>query len=403
MVRELAIGLYLYTFKILFNIFKLFPVRNKVTFVVSFGENSLFVYEEMKKQNISSNVIILQKKSCNFSLNDSTEATVIDFETGNIVNMVRSIYHLATSNYVVVDNYYGFLAAISFKQGVQCIQLWHASGALKKFGLQDQSTAFRSKRAQARFVKVYEKFNKVVVGSDEMAKVFMEAFNLPASSILRTGVPRTDLFYDVSLQNKIKQQLYSENPLLKSKKVILYAPTYRDGNLNEFNLMLDIEKMYEAFKDDYILLVKLHPAVRNKIKLDNPVYKNFLYDYSTIKTINYLLLVTDILITDYSSIPYEYSLLNKPILFYAYDLEAYNTDRGLPEDYFDQIPGPLVKTTEEVIKVISMNQFDLKLVEAFANRWNRYSNGKSAKNLLAFMYQERVIENNLQEQQQQVL
>jgi len=406
MARDLLIGLYLLLFKGLFNLCKIFPTKDKVTFVVSFGENSLNVYEEMKKQHITSEIVFLKKSSCSYDLETLTDAKVLQFETRNIMDLVGSIYHLATSKHILVDNYYGFLASIEFKEDVQCIQLWHAAGALKSFGLQDRSAKKRSSNAQNRFLNVYNKFDKVVVGSDEMAKIFLEAFALSSQAVLRTGVPRTDLFYNQELQSEIIETLYKENPILKMKKVILYAPTYRDNELDNFSLMLDLTKMHAELSEEYVLLIKLHPAIKNKAKQYEEEYPDFVYDYSSFNTINYLLLITDILITDYSSIPYEYCLLNKPMVFFAYDIDTYQRTRGLPEDYHKQLPGPLVFNTTDVIDTIKHNRFDLSLVEEFSKKWNRYSTGSSSKNLIQFLYNEQeenqpILEQ--QKQQQQVL
>ncbi|MBD8070552.1 CDP-glycerol glycerophosphotransferase family protein [Bacillus sp. PS06] len=404
MVKELIIGLYLLIFKVLFNFFKLFPLQNKVTFVVSFGENSLVLYEEMKMQDSINKFVFLKKSSCSYDLKTLTDAKVLAFETANLWDMICSIYQLASSKYIMIDNYYGFLSAIHFKKDAQCIQLWHAAGALKKFGLEDHSVKNRSKKAQNRFVNVYKKFDKVVVGSEEMANIFINSFGLPRTSILRTGIPRTDIFFDYELQQEIKEMLYSENPNLKNKKVLLYAPTYRDHELDTFTLQLDLEKMEKELGNDFVVLIKLHPAVKNAAKQYEKDFPNFVFDYSAYKNINHLLLITDMLITDYSSIPYEYSLLNKPMIFFTYDIDTYKEQRGLPTNYMAQIPGPAVYTTIEIIEKIKENSFDLSLVESFSMRWNRYSTGTSSKNLMSFLLNEEVSPKlEQQKQQQQVL
>src|SRR5690625_7135246 len=129
----------------------------------------------------------------------------------------------------------------------------------------------------------------------------------------------------------------------------MYAPTYRDGEFNPVNLQIDLEQIYEHFKHDYVLFLRLHPAVNSKFRNK---YPDFIYYVSNYFSINHLLLGTDILITDYSSIPFEFSLLNKPMIFYAYDLDEYIIKRGIWKDYTNQVPGPVVTTTKELIQVI---------------------------------------------------
>ncbi|WP_229745386.1 CDP-glycerol glycerophosphotransferase family protein [Pullulanibacillus pueri] len=368
----------------------MFRLQDKVTFVVSFPQNSVPLYKEMTQHNIPVEAVFLSKTSCADVLEKQTGHNVICFETSNVIDMLRSIYHLATSKHVVIDNYFGFLAAIQFKPEVKCVQLWHAVGAIKTFGFKDKSIKHRSERARERFEKVYNKFDKVVVGSEALAHIFMEAFHLPADKILRTGVPRTDFFYDVLSKQKVVTALYKKHPELTDKKVILYAPTYRDQELNGFKLKLDIEDMYKQLKDDYVLLLKLHPAIKLSLALDNK-FDGFVYDFSGYPDINELLLITDVLITDYSSIPYEFSLLNKPMIFFPYDLEEYTRDRGLWGSYHELVPGPVVYDSSDIPRIIKQNKFDYNRIQEYCNKWNFYSKGNSSENLVNTMFGKEVL------------
>src|SRR5690625_543438 len=163
----------------------------------------------------------------------------------------------------------------------------------------------------------------------------------------------------------------------------MYAPTYRDGEFNSVNLQIDLEQIYEHFKHDYVLFLRLHPSVNSKFRNK---YPDFIYNVSSYPSINSLLLGTDILITDYSSIPFEFSLLNKPMIFYAYDLNDYANKRGIWKDYKDRVPGPVVQTTKELIHVIEEKKFNLEDVRSFAKDWNKYSNGNSGEKLIQALY-----------------
>jgi teichoic acid glycerol-phosphate primase len=386
MVKELAIQIYLLVYKLLFTLLNRFPLKEKVTFVVSFGDNSKYVYEEILRQNKSVDVVILYKGSSNRHFSEFNGVSLLPLDSINLFAFIKSIYHLATSKIIFVDNYFAFLAVTDFKKDVECIQLWHASGALKKFGLEDQSVAFRNKRSHERFLKVYGKFHKVVVGSDIMANIFMKSFNLSKDNILRMGIPRTDFFYDEKAQNQIVDKLIKENKALKRKKKVLYAPTYRDNQLDHFELNLEIDQMVKELGEDYVILLRLHPAIKKTVDYEK-LYPGFVYDYSSSKyDINELLIIANYLITDYSSIPYEFSLLNKPMIFFAYDLESYKRERGLMEGYEETVPGPVVKTTSEIIELIKKNQFNLELLRDYADKWNKYSTGKSSRNLVRYVF-----------------
>ena len=384
MAREVLIAIYLFVFRVTFNTFKIFPQKKKTVFIASFGDNIFHVLKEVEKQT-DEQVVILKSSQCRIDFNDDLHRTILNFETYNIIDWLQSIYHLATARHIFVDNYYGFLAVTNFKENVNVIQLWHAAGAIKRFGLKDPSIENRSKLAHDRFKKVYQKFDYVVIGSEKMGNIFRESFDLHPNQLLRTGIPRTDFFFDQHTIEKTKENLLDKFSQLGNKKVMMYAPTYRDHALKNQDLHLNIEQMYQELKDEYILLLRLHPAVKFHPTYD---YSDFVIDVSNYHNLSHLLTITDLLITDYSSIPFEFSLLNKPMIFYAYDLEAYAKQRGFWEDYEELVPGPVVKTTDDLLKTIRHHNFNLNQVKEFAEQWNQYSRGYSSRQLVQSLYTE---------------
>lgn len=385
MMREIIVTVYLTIVRILSNIYTLFPIQNKVTFVMSYGENHFFIYEEMKRQSIDCEIVFLYKSTCKYDLGEFPNVKSYKFESLNIIHTLKAIYHISTSQHIIVDNYFGTLSAVCLKEGVQCVQLWHAAGAIKKFGLLSPSFKQRSLRSQRRFLRVYDTFHKVVVGSESLSVIYMQAFGISEDRVLRTGIPRTDLFFNEKSKEKIKKKLISENPNLKDKKVILYAPTFRNKDLGNFDFCLDIESMYRALKDEYVLMIRLHPAIRNQLKLDEK-YSDFLYDYSFYPNVNELFLITDILITDYSSIPFEFCLLDKPMIFFAYDLNDYVKKNGVIGEYTSSVPGPIVYHTDEVISEIQRGMLDLDRVATFTKKWNGYSCGNASENFVSAIF-----------------
>ncbi|MGM8364823.1 CDP-glycerol glycerophosphotransferase family protein [Virgibacillus sp. W0181] len=382
MVREAAISVYLSIFRILFNFLKILPQKRKTVFVASFGGNVLCAMDELEKQTDEQIVVLKTVKSA-IDYGYNSNRILLDFDSSNLVSFLKSIYHLATARYIIADNYYGFLAVTNFKSNVKCIQLWHAAGAIKQFGLKDLSIKKRPDRAYRRFKQVYNRFDHVVVGSEKMAAIFNEGFGLAKETFLRTGVPRTDFFFSESKIKNAQQSLRDSFPIVENKKVILYAPTYRDNDLQSPKLMLDLEKMYRELKYDYVLFLRLHPAVDGTFENK---YPGFIYNVTNYPSVNKLLTITDILITDYSSIPFEFSLLNKPMIFYAYDIEEYSKARGFWETYEELVPGPIAKTTDALIQIIKENNYDIDKISKFAAEWNEYSVGRSTKNLIKTIY-----------------
>lgn len=382
MARELFITIYLFVFRSFFNLFKLLPQKKKTVFVASFGDNIMHTLKEVERQT-SDQVVILKDSQCKINFNHPSHRIILDFSPVHLIDWFKSIYHLATSEKVFVDNYYGFLAVTNFHSNVPCVQLWHAAGAIKQFGLKDPSNAYRSERAFQRFQKVYEKFDHVVIGSEKMSTIFKESFGITNEQILRSGIPRTDFFFDQKAKDEAKQSLLSMFPMINDRKVLLYAPTFRDNELNTSSIKLNIDQMYQTMKEDYVLLLRLHPAVHANLAND---YPDFVINVSDYKRLNDLLIITDILITDYSSIPFEFSLLNKPMIFFAYDLEEYTKVRGFWENYEAFVPGPIVTDTRSLIDQITKDEFDFAKIEAFSDQWNQYSNGYSSRNLIDSLY-----------------
>lgn len=383
MAREIRISIYLFFFGLLFHILKLLPLKKKTVCVASFGDNIFYTVRSLRSLS-NEEIIILKAHRCNYPFDTST-GKVVNFNVTHPLAYIQSIYHLATATTILIDNYFGFLAVTEFKKGTNCVQLWHAAGAIKQFGFNDPSVQRRNKRAKERFQRVYNRFDYTVVGSEEMAAVFRESFRVSDDSLLRTGIPRTDLFYSAERQ-RIAKKLKADFPSIRDRKIILYAPTFRDQELNNYNLMLDIRQLYQELSAEYVLFIKLHPAVKNKINHNlNTEFHNFVYDVSDYYDANHLLLFTDLLITDYSSIPFEYALLQKPIIFFAYDLDTYQKKTGLLKDYVRKVPGPVVYTTEAIVQMIKEGHFNKNIIKAFAIEWNQYSTGSSSIRLAEFL------------------
>lgn len=384
MVREIAVFIYLRLFSFLFGLFKFLPVQMKVVFVASFIGNNINIYKELKRQDLPYSTVFLvnQKNYPHFS--KYKDLNVLLFDIKYFFQFVSSIYHLATAKIVFVDNYYGFLADIQFKKNVKCIQLWHANGAIKKFGLEDHSIEFRSERARKRFKRVYNNFHKVIVGSEAMAEIFKKAFGLNEDRVLRTGIPRTDIFFDKGKRKKTLRKLYIKYPFLFNKKVILYAPTFRDEHLDTFELRINLELLQNELESDYVLLLKLHPSIKKGLTLSDNL-KGFVYNFSDYPNINDLFFITDLLITDYSSLPFEFSLLNKPMIFFPYDLKEYGESRGFWENYEDLVPGSVTFSTTEIVNVIKSKAFQLDQIKIFNQKWNTYSKGNSSQNLVDYI------------------
>ncbi|MDR0913152.1 MAG: CDP-glycerol glycerophosphotransferase family protein [Methanobrevibacter sp.] len=268
-------------------------------------------------------------------------------------------YSIARSKIILMDNIFLPFAYTKFKNNQQIVQLWHSSGTIKKFAL-DSETGKIKELAQ----KSSSKTTHLIVESEEMIPYFKSAFGVSNDKIYDIGTPRTDFFHDdIYLKNKKKDfnhyltENFALNNDLKSKKFILYAPTFRDNDFLDKTgfkqVNNDIFDLLEYLSENWIILLRLHPYISKNFNISNlninDKFKNRIIDVSNYDGLNALLIASDLLITDYSSIIFEYSLLNKPIIFYPYDLKEFEEySRGFYFNYKTFVPGEIFFNIKEI-------------------------------------------------------
>ncbi|MGN0353865.1 MAG: CDP-glycerol glycerophosphotransferase family protein [Muricoprocola sp.] len=251
------------------------------------------------------------------------------------VNMIREI---TRSKVIITDDYVRDLRYFPLKGKQRVIQLWHACGAFKKFGQRGTNISKATDRA------THAQYDAVCVSGEAVRPVYADAFGLDIDKIKALGVPRTDLFFDEKYKKQIRRQIFKKYPSLRFKEVILYAPTFRDigDDRTQFHPELDFGRLSKKLRWNQVFVVCPHPVMKNDIV--DKTYKNIkvIRDFST----NEMMFVSDMLITDYSSVIFEYALLKKPIAFYCYDLPIYN--RGFYLNYPEDLPGDVYQTQEEL-------------------------------------------------------
>ena len=200
-------------------------------------------------------------------------------------------------------------------------------------------------------------------------------------NMLETGYPRNDL---LSLPNRdaIALELKKKLGIPLDKKTILYAPTWRVRN--QFNMKIDIQ-----LGDEYVVLLRTHHYIADA--LDVTGLEEFAYNLSKYDDITEIYLISDICITDYSSVFFDYANLKRPMLFYTYDLDKYrDVLRGFYIDMETELPGPLVYTTEEVIDKIknlnSLNQEYQQRYEQFYERFCSWEDGNAAMRVVEAVF-----------------
>ena len=292
-------------------------------------------------------------------------------------------YHISTSGTIFMDNVFLPFSSIKIKDDTRLIQLWHGTGTIKKFGL-DYEEGWIKKLG----IATNKNTTHFIVGSSWMKEIYKTAFGADEDKIFNIGCPRTDLFFNKQILQERRDEFFNDYPELLDKKIILYAPTFRD-NENKSNgnkIHLDIAKLMSRLDDSYVLGLRFHPSVANNIDLNKNIpisYQGRIYDFSYYKKLNTLLICCDILITDYSSIIYEYALTKKPIIFYSYDLiEFEKSGRGFYGDYRFIVPGPIAIETDEIVEIIRKeSNLDIYDINNFLTTYLENCDGHSRKRL----------------------
>ncbi|MCJ8007969.1 CDP-glycerol glycerophosphotransferase family protein [Lederbergia wuyishanensis] len=355
----------------------LFPINEKKVTFASYRStglegNLLFLYKAMKSEYKGYHYKFLIKK-----FNGSTLGKANYF-----IHMLKASYALATSRYFIIDDYYFPIYVVKPRNGTEVIQLWHAAGAFKKFGLSTMNKSFGPKSEYLNHVKIHSNYSRVYVSSSSVKSYYAEAFGMPKESIYPLGLPRTDFFFNHLEKEKAFNKFHQEFPELKNKKVILYAPTFRGSShrQTEFNCPIDLTLLRKIIGDNFVLLINLHPYMKKNSKYDEKE-KQFAYYIDNELNIEELLAISDILITDYSSVIFDYSLLLKPIAFFATDLDEYIKERDFYFDYKSFIPGPLFTDTESLSNWIIQSNYDLGSIENFRNLFFDYVDGNASKRI----------------------
>ena len=265
--------------------------------------------------------------------------------------IAKSAYRLARSRFIFCDNTFLPLAFLKLRKKSILTQLWHGTGTIKKFG-QDVNTG----ELKALEARCGQNITHLIVSSPATKSIYAGCFGVPEDRVDVLGLPRTDAFFAPGFAENARTRLEKDYPALAGKKLILYAPTFRDDADDENEQIEKIREFAQAFTErmsaEYVLGLRLHPFVSAKLKgLETGAR---ILDLTSYRGANTLIGSADALITDYSSIIFEYSLLKRPMLFYAYDLARFESnDRGFYRDYRSYVPGPVFTGRDETLSALS--------------------------------------------------
>lgn len=361
-----------YLLRVVYYISYIVPVKKRVIFATyrndTMNGNFKYIYDEIKSRDTDYKCVFLYEK-----FNKGIKGIIIYF-----FHMMKATYYMATSEYFLIDDFYFPVYTVKkLRKNTEVIQVWHACGAFKKFGFSILDKNFGADNNYVKYIPIHSNYSHVLVSSKEVVKYYAEAFNMSENNIDPLGIPRTDIFFNKEMKKDAKERVYSKYPNLKGKNIVLYAPTFRGNSQSDakMDINFDVERVVNDLPEGYVLALKMHPFVKDSINIDN----DRIIDLSDYGAINDILIMTDLLITDYSSIVFEYSLLERPMIFFADDLDSYEHERDFYYPYESFVPGPIVKNTDELIEVLNNDTCDYEKIRAFKNKFFDYVDGLSSK------------------------
>lgn len=356
--------------KIFANIFyfiiKIFPTKNKIVMITRQSNKPTLDFRllcnYLKENNKEIEVKILAKKLEEGFVNKVVYSFYI----------LKTMYHLATSKVCVLDGYCIPVSILKHKKKLKIIQIWHASGAVKKFGYQILDKKEGSDSKLVKLMCMHQNYDYVIAPSEITKEFFAEAFNIPKEKIVKLGLPRLEYISNPKYDKS--EEIYNEYPKLKGKENILYVPTFRkDSNVNLLDEILKIN----IDESKYNLIIKLHP-------LDNTdVPDKYLVDkkYSSFDLIK----IADYIVTDYSALSIEASVLNKPIYILLQDLSNYNEDRGLNINLEKELPSFVCNNFSDVIYKISDKKYNINEISEYRKKYIEVDEKCTIKNLAKFI------------------
>lgn len=294
---------------------------------------------------------------------------------------------LASAKYVFLEDASDVVSCVDLRPETKVVQLWHACGAFKKWGMSTAELRFGGTAESIRRHPFYRNLSLVTVSSPEVVWAYREAMMLDGAEsdgiVQPLGVSRTDVYFDEGFAAASREWLRVAFPHVGDRKVVLYAPTFR-GRVNGAKGpdAMDVPMMRRALGDGYALIVKHHPFVKSPPAIPEDC-RGFAALAGPSDPTDALLACADVLVTDYSSVVFEYSLLGRPMAFFTYDLDDYRDWRGFYYDYDELTPGPVLGTTAELADYIAHvdERFDRAEVEAFRDKFMSACDGNATERI----------------------
>ncbi|CAI6326373.1 CDP-glycerol glycerophosphotransferase family protein [Bacillus subtilis] len=374
-------------YSVLFQLLALLPRNNKLILFESYSgkqfscnPRAIYEYLQENKDRYDYKLIWSIDKRYMSALEGVDVAYIKRFS-------LKWLWYMATAKYWITNSRLPLW--IPKPKKTLYVQTWHGTPLKKLANDMDEVhlPGTTTEKYKQNFLREASKWDYLISPNAYSTEIFKSAFQFK-KEIIESGYPRNDILYSSnkeSLIKKVKQEL----GINEEKKVILYAPTWRDNEFKKigqykFQLQFDLEEMKRELGDSVVILLRMHYLVSEQFNLDK--YNDFVKDVSLYNDIRDLYLISDLLITDYSSVFFDYINLKKPIVFFVYDLPIYRDSiRGFYFDFEQKTPGSLVQTSEELIKTVNdllHNPYIDHNYELFYNEFCKLEDGQASKRVI---------------------
>ena len=370
----LTIGITILKFfaNLIYCILKIFPTKNKIVMITRQSNTPTLDFRLLKEEIENTDNSIMIETLCNKIESNALYRAGVLYKIKYILYILKIMYNLATSKVCIVDGYCIPVCILKHKKKLKIIQIWHASGAVKKFGYQILDKEAGSNSRIANLMCMHKNYDYIIAPSEATKKYFSEAFNTPEDKIVKLGLPRLE--YISNSKYDKSEEIFKEYPKLKEKKNILYIPTFRKNN--DFNAVEKILE-YKIDENKYNLIISLHP-------LDTtPVPEKYLVDkkYSSYDLIK----IADYIITDYSALSIEASVLNKPIFIFLPDIKEYTEETGLNINLKEELSTFTCENFDEIIDKIEKKEYNTKEIKKYRDKYIEIDENKATENLAKFI------------------
>lgn len=372
-----------YLFALVYFLCKLIPIKKKRVFCI-------MTHDEGEGSNVSIAVRALKKADFGYTFSYLTKGDTRAVESLSGMKPLfsfffRKPYELARAEIIMLDNVFLPYAYLHRRKGTKVVQLWHGTGTIKKFGQDVNKGPLKDLEERAN-----ANITHLIVNSPNMKRLYAGAFGVKEECVYPIGLPKTDDLLrrikacETGKKNPDREYIYKKYNIPEDKKLILYAPTFRDDRKQNPKLIELLKELAKELSEEYYLGLRLHPFIADSFCFEE--FGENICQLSFENDVNGVLLASDLLITDYSSIIFEYCLMMRPMIFYAYDYSEFSDQgRGFYNNYETFVPGPVAHNCKEVITYIRDKDYQLYKINEFIHNNYTYTDGNASQRLLELL------------------